>query len=151
VDEGARDPRNGYPDLMMLLPLLLPAALLGGPTPADVLHTWDDRRAAAWAAGDEAALRHAYTPGSVAGRRDVAMLRAWDAAGLRVAGLRMQLLAVDARSRTAGRLVLGVTDRLAGGVAVPGRVALPRDQPSRHVVTLRLVSGEWRVSSVRPG
>jgi hypothetical protein len=139
---------------MTLLPLLLPAVLpmvLAGPAPVDVLHTWDDRRAAAWAAGDPAALGDLYTDGSAAGRRDVAMLRAWDAHGLRVAGLHTQLLAVEVRSRTPGRLVLDVTDRVVGAVVVPGRIALPRDRPSRHVVTLRLVAGEWRVSSVRRG
>jgi len=134
-----------------LLHLLMPALLALGPTPAGVLHAWDDQRARAWADGDVVALRQLYTPGSAAGRTDVAMLRAWRSRGLRVTGLRMQLLAVEVRARTPARMVLDVTDRLAGGVAVPGRVALPRDQPSRHVVTLRLVAGEWRVSRVRPG
>ncbi|HEU5038212.1 MAG TPA: hypothetical protein VFT70_14480 [Nocardioides sp.] len=134
-----------------MLPLLLPAVLLGGPAPADVLHAWDEHRAAAWADGDVAALRALYTDGSVAGRRDATMLRAWSTRGLRVDGLRTQLLRVDVRTGTPGRLVLGVTDRVVGGVAVPARVALPRDAPSRHVVTLRRVAGEWRVSSVRSG
>jgi hypothetical protein len=62
----------------------------------------------------------------------------------------MQLLRVEVRARTPYRLVLGVTDRVAGGVAVPGRVALPRDRPTRHVIVLRRVAGEWRVSSVSP-
>jgi hypothetical protein len=134
-----------------VLPLLLPVVLALGPQPADVLHAWDDRRAAAWSAGDVAGLRALYTDGSVAGRRDAAMLRAWTARGLRVSGLRMQLLDVDARARGPGRLSVCVTDRLAGGVAVPGALALPRDAPTRHVVTLRRVAGEWRVSSARPG
>jgi hypothetical protein len=134
-----------------VLPLLLPAVLALGPQPADVLHAWDERRAVAWSAGDAAGVRALYTSGSVAGRRDAAMLDAWTARGLRVTGLRTQLLRVDVRVRTPYRLVLGVTDRLAGGVAVPGRVALPRDRPSDHVVTFRRVAGEWRVSSVRSG
>lgn len=136
---------------MRLLHLLLPALLAVGPTPADLLHAWDDRRAEAWAAGDVAALRHLYAPGSGAGRADAAMLRTWRARGLRVTGLEMQLLAVEVRVSTPDRLVLDVTDRLAGGVVVPGRVALPRDLPSRHVVTMRRIAGEWRVSRVRPG
>jgi hypothetical protein len=139
---------------MTLVHLLL-ATLLGlGPVPPDpaaVLHDWDDRRAAAWAAGDVGALRALYTPGSAAGRADVAMLRAWRARGLRVTGLRMQLLAVHVRLRAPDRLVLVVTDRLAGGVVVPGPLGLPRDLPSRHVVTMRRVAGEWRVSRARPG
>ncbi|WP_395659738.1 hypothetical protein [Nocardioides sp.] len=131
------------------LHLLLPAVLALGPTPAEVLHAWDARRAQAWAAGDVADLRGLYTPRSAAGRADAAMLRAWQARGLRVEGLRMQLLAVRVRARTPTRLELDVTDRLADGVVAPGPEALPRDRPSRHLVTLRRVAGEWRVASVR--
>ncbi|GAA1150001.1 hypothetical protein [Nocardioides aquiterrae] len=134
-----------------MLPLLLPAVLALGPQPADVLHAWDERRAAAWSAGDAAGLRTLYTSGSVAGRRDVAMLRVWTARGLRVAGMRTQLLRVSVRAQAPARLVLEVTDRVIGGVAVPGAVPLPRDRPTGHVVTFRRVAGEWRVSSVRSG
>lgn len=155
MDEGARDSPNGYPVTMLpmlppvLPPLLLTLALTG--SPADVLHAWDDRRCAAWAAGDAGALRALYVPGSTAGRQDVAMLRDWSARGLRVHGLRTQLIDVDVRRRTSNRLVLAVTDRVAGGVAVPGELALPRDRPSRHVLTMRFVAGEWLVSGVRRG
>ncbi|HYF72663.1 MAG TPA: hypothetical protein VD864_07565 [Nocardioides sp.] len=138
---------------MTILHAVVAAILALGPAPpdgAEVLHAWDDRRSAAWAAGDVAALRSLYTPGSAAGRADVAMLRAWGARGLRVEGLRMQLLAVETRRRTPDRLVLAVTDRLAGGVAMPGRLPLPRDRPSRHVLTLRLAAGEWRVAQAMP-
>ncbi len=135
----------------MLPALLLPTVLSLGPAPADILHAWDGRRAEAWAAGDVAGLRSLYTTGSVAGHRDAARLRAWSERGLRVRGLRMQLLRVDVRARTPRRLVLDVIDRVAGGVAVPGRVALPRDAATRHLVTLRRVAGEWLVSSTLPG
>ena len=43
---------------------------------AEVLAAWDAERAAAWADGDVRRLRSLYTAGSVAGDRDVAMLRA---------------------------------------------------------------------------
>ncbi|WP_197025268.1 hypothetical protein [Nocardioides sp. URHA0032] len=132
----------------MLPALLLPTVLALGPAPADVLHAWDERRAAAWARGDVAGLRSLYAPGSVAGRRDATMLRAWSARGMRVSGLRMQLLRVHVRARTPAALVLEVTDRVAGGIAVPGLLTLPRDLPTRHVVTLRQLEGEWRVCSV---
>ena len=135
MDERGRDPPGGYPESM--LPLILALAL----PPADVLHAWDDRRAAAWSAGDARALGALYTPGSTAGERDAEMLRAWSARGLRVEGMRMQLVEVDVRRRTPERLVLAVTDRLVGGVAEPGSIALPRDTASRHVVTMRLVAG----------
>lgn len=118
----------------------------------DVLRAWDRRRAAAWSRGDPAALGDLYAAGSVAGRRDAAMLRAWTARGLRVRGMRMQLLALDVVLRRPGRLVLGVTDRLARAYAVgPGvRYELPRDAPSSRTVELVRVAGEWRVSAVRP-
>src|SRR4051794_41978049 len=78
------------------------------------------------------------------------MLRAWSARGMRVSGLRMQLLRVHVRARTPAALVLEVTDRVAGGIAVPGLLALPRDLPTRHVVTLRQLEGEWRGGSGPP-
>ena len=115
-----------------------------------VLRAWDVRRAAAWAAGDEAALAALYTDGSAAGRRDRAMLGRYGARGLRVRGMRMQVLAGKVRSRTAGRIVLVVTDRLAHAVAVRRgtRVVLPRDRVTRRTIVLRRVAGEWRVAQV---
>jgi hypothetical protein len=115
-----------------------------------VLRAWDVRRAAAWAAGDGAALAALYTDGSAAGRRDRAMLGRYVARGLRVRGMRMQVLAGKVRSRTAGRIVLVVTDRLAHAVAVRRgtRVVLPRDRATRRTVVLRRVTGEWRVAQV---
>jgi hypothetical protein len=115
-----------------------------------VLADWDRRRSAAWAAGDGAALTGLYAPGSTAGRRDVAMLERWRERGLRVSGLRMQVLAVEVRERTEGRWDLLVTDRLGGGVAVgPGTpTALPRDEWSTRRIVLVRVAGEWRVETV---
>ena len=143
MEERGRVPRDGYPILM--LPLILTLAV----SPIAVLHAWDEQRADAWAAGDAPALRALYTPGSETGGRDVTMLRAWTSRGLRVDGLRVQLLDVAVRRRTPDRLVLALTARLAGGVAEPLGLPLPRDRPSRHVVVLRLVDGAWRVSAVR--
>ena len=119
------------------------------------LRAWDARRAAAWASADRAALRALYVPGSVAGRRDVAMLDAWTARGLRVRGLRMQLLAARVRVHRAPGWCCGVTDRVARAVAVgPGvRRPLPRDAPSTRTVELVRAAGTWRVAAVgrRPG
>ena len=152
---------------MMFLALVL-AALLGSTTPAvspnapltsphalsavQVLHAWDERRSAAWAAGDAGALARLYTRGSAAGAADVAMLRAWRARGLRVEDLRMQLLAIETRRRTPHRLVLLVSDRLASGVAVGAGVRwqLPRDVASTRRLVLTQVAGEWRVAQASP-
>ncbi|WP_155993201.1 hypothetical protein [Nocardioides sp. URHA0020] len=119
--------------------------------PADaaaVLHGWDDRRSAAWAAGEPAGLRDLYVPGSAAGRVDAAMLRAWQRRGLRVQGMRMQLLDLDVRRATADRLDLVVTDRLTGAEAVgPGvRLPLPRDGATTRRIVLVRSSDGWRVA-----
>lgn len=117
---------------------------------AAVLRAWDDERAEAWARGDPARLMVLYTPGSVAGRRDRAMLRAWGARGLVVRGLRTQLLAVRELRHTWSTWTLQVTDRLAGGVAVGRglRRPLPVDEATTRIVELRRLGGRWRVSAV---
>jgi acetyl esterase/lipase len=134
-----------------------PVRQAGGTAPGEeapalaVLRAWDVRRAAAWAMGDEEALRRLYTPDSAAGRRDVLMLRSWVERGLRVRGMRMQVLAVRVRQQRTDRVVLLVTDRLAGAVATGRglRTVLPRDAASTRVLTLRLLGGSWRMGSVR--
>ncbi|RNM14073.1 hypothetical protein [Nocardioides pocheonensis] len=107
-----------------------------------VLHDWDVRRAAAWAAGDPDALARLYTPQSRAGAADVAMLRRYVARGLVVRDMRMQVLrarVVTARPRL---LELQVTDRLAAAVAVgvgdpTAERRLPADVASTHLLVLR--------------
>ena len=123
-----------------------------GPPPVDVLRAWDAQRAGAWARGDPGLLAALYTQGSVAGRHDVAMLRAWTARGLVVQELRSQLLAVHELAHTRTTWTLLVTDRLVGGLAVgPGlRRPLPRDGATTRIVRLRLVDGAWLVASVLP-
>lgn len=112
-----------------------------------VLRAWDRARAAAWARGDPRALAALYVPGARAGVADVAMLRRWHARGLRVRGMSMQVLAAEVRVRAPDRLVLVVTDRLAGAVAVPGGLPLPRDQPTTRRLDLRRVGGRWLLAA----
>ena len=116
-----------------------------------VLAEWDRRRGAAWAAGDPDGLADLYAPGSRAGRQDVAMLRRWRDRGLRVTGLRMQVLDVHADEADGPRRELVVTDRLAGGEAVGRRTRrlLPRDGWSTRRIVLERSDGTWRVVSVR--
>ena len=118
------------------------------------LRGWDRRRAEAYAAGDLAALRRLYVPGSRAGAADLAMLRRYVARGIRVTGMRMQLLAVDVRAHTPRLLRLRVTDRLtrAEAVAAGGgwHAALPRDRATVHELTMtRGPVSRWRVAAVR--
>lgn len=146
---GAREPR----------PLLAAEAAVR-PSPAAapraealaVLREWDERRAAAWAAGDVAALARLYLPGSRAGRRDVAGLAAWVDRGVVVSGLRTQVGSARVEQHSADRLVLVLTDRVGAAVARRDGAALlelPRDGWSTHRVDLRRVGGRWLVAEVR--
>jgi hypothetical protein len=120
---------------------------------SDVLRSWDDARSAAFASGDVAALRGLYVPGSAAGTADVRMLRAYLGRGLRVEGMRMQVLSLDVLSSHGAHLRLRVTDRLADGAVAVGAAAavtLPADAASTRVVEMvRVDDGSWRVASVR--
>lgn len=119
--------------------------------PLAVLHAWDRDRAAAWRDGDRRALRRLYVPGSRAGRVDVAMLAAWARRGLRVRGMQMQVASAEVRRADDDRIVVLVTDRLTGGLAVDGSgetLALPRDDWSRRRVVLVRTGERWRVSAV---
>lgn len=130
-------------------PVGVPARLAA----SDVLRAWDEARSRAFADGDVAALRGLYVLGSAAGTADVGMMRAYLDRGLRVEGMRMQVLSLDVLSAEGGRLRLRVTDRLAdGAVAVGARteVPLPADAASTRVVELvRSEDASWRVASVR--
>lgn len=118
--------------------------------PVGVLHAWDRDRAEAWAAGDAAALAQLYVDGSRAGERDVAMLRRWTERGLRVHGMRMQVLRVDVRRTSERRLVLVVTDRLTGAVAVRetdgARWDLPADRAETRRLVFRQTSDGWQLA-----
>ncbi|GAA1931762.1 hypothetical protein GCM10009797_26760 [Nocardioides hwasunensis] len=121
------------------------------PAAAVVLARWDERRAAAWAASDPAALEELYVEGSRAGAADVRLLRDYRDRGLAVEGLATQVLALEVVEHTPDRLVLTVTDRVAAGRAV-GRdtsLALPRDRASTRRVELVRVDGAWLVAEAR--
>jgi hypothetical protein len=116
-----------------------------------VLRAWDGRRAAAYRAGSAGRLLSLYTTGSVAGAADARLLRRYRDRGLRVVGMRTQVLAVRVLRSDRGHLRLRVSDRLVGAVAVRGRQRqpLPRDAASGRVVGLvRAGDGRWRVASV---
>lgn len=115
------------------------------------LHRWDTRRAQAYAAGSPAALSSLYVRGSVAGRADVVLLDRYRRRGVRVVGLRSQLLSVRVLDGHRDRLRLRVVDRVVGAFAVrgPHRVHLPLDRPSVRTITLvRRGSPRWRVAAV---
>jgi hypothetical protein len=114
-----------------------------------VLRDWDARRADAYAAGSTDRLRELYVPG--AGGADLRLLRGYRSRGLRVVGMRTQLLGVAVLERRSGRWSVRVTDRLARAVALHGhqRTALPRGTSSVHLLTfVRSGGGRWRLAGV---
>ncbi|MCH1867469.1 hypothetical protein [Nocardioides sp. CFH 31398] len=122
-----------------------------GPDGLDMLRAFDEARSRAWAEGDPAALERLYAPGSAAGAADVAMLTRYAERGLRVEGLRTQVLSAEVRRATPVRRVLAVTDRVVGGAVTDGQTseALPVDAATTHRMTWRLVDGDWLLTSVR--
>lgn len=116
----------------------------------DVVRAWDAHRSQAWASGSLADLEGLYVDGSKAGRRDVAMLRAYVDRGLVVDGLAVQLISVEEVRRGAESLVVDVTDRVHGGTVVGDGVeqALPRDGADTRRLVFRLVEGQWVVERV---
>jgi hypothetical protein len=117
-----------------------------------VLAEWDADRAAAWSAGDAEALADLYADGSRAGARDVGMLARYAERGLRVEGMQMQVVAFEEVDSRADRLVLRVTDRVVGAVAVGehGRTRLPSARPVPRRITFVRQGGRWVVDSVAP-
>jgi hypothetical protein len=116
------------------------------------LARWDRARSAAWARGSVEALRRLYLPGSSAAERDVRLLRRYADRGLRVEGLRVQVLSWTVVARRPDRLVLRVTDRVLGGVAVRSdgstRARLPADRPTERRLTLVRREGRWLMARV---
>jgi hypothetical protein len=114
-----------------------------------ILRRWDERRGAAWAAGDLAGLRRLYLPGSTAGAYDAWCLQQYADRGLVVADMRIQVLSAELKSWAPRRLTLVVTDRLAASEAVDptgGRHPLPRDLASTTTVTMVRDRGGWLVA-----
>lgn len=116
-----------------------------------VLREWDALRAEAYAAADITALSGLYAEGSTTGANDIAMLRRYAARGLRVTGIRTQILAADVREFSDTVVRLKVTDRMVGARAV-GRsetVDLPRDRASTRTISFVRRHGSWVVDEVR--
>lgn len=116
-----------------------------------VLREWDALRSEAYAAADVTALSGLYADGSAAGANDIAMLRRYAARGLRVTGIRTQILAADVREFSETVVRLKVTDRMVGARAV-GRsesVDLPRDRASTRTISFVRRHGSWVVDEVR--
>ena len=118
-----------------------------------VLRAWDVRRSLAYARGDLVTLAELYVAGSRTGAADRAVLRGYRDRGLRVTGMRTQVLAARVLRESGRRLVLLVTDVLVDAVAGDrgrARWALPHDRPSTRRVVLVHEDGAWRVAEAYP-
>jgi hypothetical protein len=127
------------------------AGAVGVGVGVQMLHIWDEQRAAAYASGSARRLRDLYVPGSSAGAADLRVLRGYRERGLRVTRMRTQVLSLSVLDRRGGWRLLAVTDRLVGAVAVRAgrRVQLPRDRATSHMITImRGGDGRWRVAEV---
>lgn len=123
----------------------------GASVPASILADWDERRSAAWADGDPAALRDLYAKGSRAGAADVRLLRRYADRGLRVTGLRTQVLSLSVLEMDDDLLSVMVTDRIVGGRASGDgeAIRLPADRASTRRIDLVRVGEQWLVGEVR--
>ena len=98
-----------------------------------VLRAWDARRSRAYARADGAALADLYVAGSRTGAADREVLRGYRDRGLRVTGMRTQVLAARVLDESGRRLVLLVTDVLVDAVA-GRRPARPLGAAARQTV-----------------
>jgi hypothetical protein len=109
----------------------------------------DAVRAEAFATGDPRLLAEVYVNGSRAQRVDSAAIRDYARRDARVVGAELQILSCRLLSSTDRRVRLDVVDRL-GAARVEwddGTTRrLPRDLPTRRVVTLVRTTEGWRIA-----
>lgn len=82
--------------------------------------------------------------------RDQHMMRRYAERGLRVAGVSLQLRSVRLVARRPGVVRLMMVDELGRLVARArgtAPMALPDDQPSRHLLELRQERGRWQIAA----
>ena len=115
-------------------------------TASKVLHAWDARREAAWAASDPVALGSLYVRGSVAARRDERLLREYDERRLVVRRIVTQVLALRVLHADGRHLRLRVVDRVAGGIVDDRPLGTTR--PKTRVISFRRSGATWQVVSV---
>ncbi|MBC7633347.1 hypothetical protein [Aeromicrobium sp.] len=109
----------------------------------------DEVRAEAFATADSGLLREVYVRGSSGLKVDAAMIAAYHRRGARVLDADMRVLSCRVLRASSSRARLDVVDRLAQARVQwddGSTTALPRDQPSRRVVTLVRTSDGWRIA-----
>ena len=115
------------------------------------LNGLDSVRAEAFSTADAALLDRVYVRGSRAQEADAATLADYRRRGGRVVGADLRIISCRVVSASSSDARLDVTDQLG-----PARVVwsdgsateLPRDEPSRRVITLVRTSEGWRIAGV---
>jgi hypothetical protein len=108
-------------------------------------------RARAWRRGEPRLLRRLYVAEASALRSDRLMLERYVRRGLTVRGVQLAFGQVRVASRAHRVVRLRVVDQLRAAVAISpggGRVHLPSDRPTRHLIALERRRGEWRIESI---
>ncbi|MGY1840442.1 MULTISPECIES: protein kinase domain-containing protein [unclassified Modestobacter] len=161
------DPAPSVPTGSGAVPSVPPASPPNAPTESDRAATsavpadpgeWQallsglyQRRAAAFATADPAAVADVHVPGSALSRRDLAQVEALMAAGQVLAGFAPQVGEVRAVTvEEEGRAVLEVVDTLPGYRVAEAGGGLVREVPPRGEARVRLVleltAAGWRIA-----
>ncbi|WP_332641817.1 hypothetical protein [Aeromicrobium sp.] len=117
---------------------------------AGVLGGLDDVRAEAFASADPELLGEVYVRGSSARASDAELIRDYERRGARVMGADLIVLSCKVGHASTDRVRLEVVDRLAEAHVEwdDGTTrTLPRDLPTRRVVTLMLTAHGWRIEN----
>jgi hypothetical protein len=133
--------------------VLIAAVRAVSPAPEDVWATrlgeLDEVRAEAFAKADVGLLDGAYVRGSRALAVDAAMIDDYRRRGGRVAGAELRVISCRILAASTSRARLEVVDRLGPSRIVwsdGSSTSLPRDEPSRRVITLIRTPEGWRIA-----
>lgn len=136
--------------------VLIAAVRAVSPAPEDQWATrlteLDQIRAEAFATTDTGLLDRVYVRGSRALAADAGTIADYEARGGRVVGAELRVISCRVLAASSSRARLDVVDRLG-----PARIVwadgsateLPRDEPSRRVITLVRTTDGWRIAGVR--
>ena len=133
--------------------VLIAAVRAVSPAPEDEWATrfgaLDEVRAEAFATADVGLLDGAYVRGSRALAVDAATIDDYRRRGGRVAGAEMRIISCRVLAASTSRARLQVVDRLGPARIVwsdGSSTSLPRDEPSRRVITLVRTPEGWRIA-----
>ena len=136
--------------------VLIAAVRAVSPAPDDAWATrlgeLDQVRAEAFATADIDLLDDVYVRGSRALDVDAATIDDYRRRGGRVAGAEMRVISCRVLAASPSRARLEVVDRLGPARIVwadGSATALPRDEPSRRVITLVRTTEGWRIAGAR--